>query len=110
MSMVDAFVLAENATDEAFRLETRQRYNIDEAPLIRAFQEGKPQPDNELVARHNASVNTLCAAGKRDYRVHVIELPLTPYLRYKLDAYRDNVEAGEEIFIRLGPAKAKGGG
>jgi hypothetical protein len=98
--MVDAFALAENATDEAFRLETRQRYNIaDEAPLIRAFQEGKPQPENESVARHNTSVNALCAAGKRDYRVHVIELPLTPYLRYELDAYRDNVEAGEEIFI-----------
>lgn len=35
MSMVDAFALAENVTEESFRLETRQRYNIpDEEPLI----------------------------------------------------------------------------
>lgn len=44
-------------------------------------------------------MNSLRAAGKRDYRVHVLELPLTPYLYYELDAYRDNVETGEEIFI-----------
>ncbi len=100
MSMVDVFALCEEVTDEAFRLETRQRYNVPyEEPLIRAFEEGQPQPENESVTRHHASVNSLRAAGKRDYRVHVIELPLTPYLRYELDTYRDNVEAGEEIFI-----------
>ena len=29
----------------------------------------------------------------------MLELPLTPYLRYELDGYRDNVAAGEEILI-----------
>ncbi|MGH3834478.1 MAG: DUF6879 family protein [Pseudonocardiaceae bacterium] len=100
MSMVDVFALCEKLTDEAFRLETRQRYNVPyEEPLIRAFEEGGPQPENESVTQHIESVNSLRAAGKRDYRVHVLELPLTPYLRYELDAYRDNVETGEEIFI-----------
>ncbi len=100
MSMVDVFALCENVTDEALRLETRQRYNVPyEEPLIRAFEEGGPQPANESVTQHIASVNSLRAAGKRDYRVHVLELPLTPYLRYELDGYRDNVGAGEEIFI-----------
>ena len=100
MSMVDVFELCEKITNEAFRLETRQRYNVSyEVPLVRAFEEGVAQPESESVSRHIASVNSLRAAGKRDYRVHVLEFPLTPYLRYELDAYRDNVEAGEEILI-----------
>jgi hypothetical protein len=95
MSMVDVFTLCEKITNEAFHLETRQRYKVPyEVPLIRAFAEGRPQPENEFVTCHIASVNSLRAAGKRDYRVHVLELPLTPYLRYELDAYRDNVETG----------------
>ncbi|MGH3936580.1 MAG: DUF6879 family protein [Pseudonocardiaceae bacterium] len=98
--MVDVFALCEKVTDEAFRLEVRQRYNVPyEEPLIRAFEEGQPQPENESVTRHHASVNSLRAAGKRDCRVHVIEFPLTPYLRYELGTYRDNIEAGEKIFI-----------
>lgn len=100
MSMVDVFALCEKITEEAFRLEARQRYNVPyEEPLIRAFAEGRPQPDNESITQHISSVNSLRAAGKRDYRVHVLELPLTPYLRYELNGYRDNVEAGEMILI-----------
>jgi len=100
MSMVDVFALCEKVTDEAFRLETRQRYNVPyEESLIRAFEEGRPQPENESITRHMTSVNSLRAAGKRDYRVHVLELPLTPYLRYELDGYRESIEAGEEIFV-----------
>ncbi|MGH3903930.1 MAG: DUF6879 family protein [Pseudonocardiaceae bacterium] len=100
MSMVDVFALCETVTEEAFRLETRQRYNVPyEADLIRAYEEGQPQPENESMTRHVASVNSLRAAGKRDYRVHVLELPLTPYLRYELDGYRECVETGEEVFI-----------
>lgn len=100
MSMVDVFALCEGVTEEAFRLEARQHYNVPyEEPLIRAFEEGKPQPENESITKHMASVSSLRVAGKRDYRVHVIELPLTSYLRYELDGYRENIEAGEEIFI-----------
>jgi formylmethanofuran dehydrogenase subunit A len=32
-------------------------------------------------------------------RLHVVDLPLTPYLRYELSAYDMNVEAGEEILV-----------
>lgn len=100
MSMVDVFALCENVTEEAFRLETRQRYNVGyEEPLVRAFEEGRPQPENESITRHITSVNSFRAAGKRDYRVHVLELPLTPYLRYELSVYPESIEAGEEILI-----------
>lgn len=100
MSFADMSALRGNVTEEVFRLETRQRYNVPyEEPLIRAFEEGRPQPANESITRHMATAHRLRAADKRDYRVHVIELPLTPYLRYELDGYRENIEAGEEILI-----------
>ncbi|MGH3778130.1 MAG: DUF6879 family protein [Pseudonocardiaceae bacterium] len=98
--MVDVFALCEEVTEEAFRLETRQRYNVPyEEPLVRAFEEGRPQPENESITRHMASVSSLRLAGKRDYRVHVLELPLTPYLRYELSAYAESIEMGEEILV-----------
>ncbi|MGH3696325.1 MAG: DUF6879 family protein [Pseudonocardiaceae bacterium] len=98
--MVDAFALVEKVTEEAFRLESRQRYNVPyEEPLIQAFEEGKAQPESDSMDRHYAVTSALLAAGKRRYRVHVIELPLTRYLRYELDGYRENIEAGEEILI-----------
>lgn len=100
MSMVDASALVERVTQEAFRLETRQRYNVPyEKPLVQAFKEGRPQPVSDSMNRHCAITRALLAAGKRRYRVHVIELPLTLYLRYELDGYQENIEAGEEIFI-----------
>ncbi len=100
MSMVDVFALCEEVTEEAFRLETRQRYNVPyEEPLVRAFEEGRSQPENESITRHMASVSSLRSADKRDYRVHVLELPLTPYLRYELSVYPESIETGEEIFI-----------
>lgn len=69
MSMVDVFALCEEVTEEAFRLEARQRYNVlYEEPLVRAFEEGRPQPENESITQRMASVNSLRAAGKRDYR------------------------------------------
>ncbi|MGH3944740.1 MAG: DUF6879 family protein [Pseudonocardiaceae bacterium] len=100
MSFTDMSALRGNVTEDAFRLETRQRYNVPyEEPLIRAFEEGRPQPENESITRHMTTAHRLRVAGKRDYRVHVVELPLTPYLRYELDGYRENIEAGEEILI-----------
>lgn len=100
MSMVDAFALVEKVNAEAFRLEVRQRYNVPyEKLLIQAFEEGRPQPESDSMDRHCAVTRALLAAGKRRFRVHVIELPLTLYLRYELDGYRENIEAGEEIFI-----------
>ncbi len=100
MSGVDVWALAANITKSMFRLEARERYNVAyEAELIRAFEQGRPQPENESVMRHMTLMRSLRTAGKRPYRVHVISQPLASYLRYELDAYQENVEAGEEILI-----------
>ena len=34
-------------------------------------------------------------------RVHVVDLPLTAYLRYEMAAYRENIDAGEEVGIAV---------
>jgi hypothetical protein len=100
MSMVNAFALVEKVTREAFRLETRQRYDVpDERPLLKAFLAGQPAPESDSMARHGAVTRSLRAAGKRRYRVHVVDLLLILYLRYELNGYRENIQAGEEIFI-----------
>lgn len=106
MSMVDVFALCEKITEEAFRLEARQRYNVPyEEPLVRAFEEGRPQPENESITQHIASVNSRRSAGKRDYRVHVLKMPLTPYLRYELSVYPKSIEGGRrDLYCRPGLA------
>ena len=39
------------------------------------------------------------AAGKLMRRVHVVEEPLSDYLRYEMLSYRPNAEAGEDVRI-----------
>jgi hypothetical protein len=75
-------------TDTAFRLEVRQHYaggehgrrSIHDDPYLRR------------IAEH-------VQAGKRRDRVHVVAWPLSGYVRFELDAYRDNVTAGERVLI-----------
>jgi len=100
VSEVDLTALFQGITDDAFRLEVRQRYNVPyEDELVRAFDAGEPPPDNEEITRYETELRALRATGRRPYRVHVIELPLTLYMRYELDGYRTSIEAGEEILI-----------
>lgn len=85
----------------AFRLETLAQYLVtEEAEEFAAFQAGRPPsrrtPDDDGWLRMIAQDT---AAGKRWYRVHVVEDPLTPYLRYELACYPDSVAAGEQVLI-----------
>lgn len=84
----------------AFRLETRQQYLVDEeADLVRAFQEGRPAPPSTAMEEWLALIRANTAAGKRMYRVHVLEEPLSEYVRWELSTYPANAAAGEQIFI-----------
>lgn len=85
----------------AFRLETLAQYLVEEeAEEFAGFQAGRPlprrTPENDEWLRMIAEDT---AAGKRWCRVHVVEQPLTPYLRYELACYPDSVAAGEEVYI-----------
>jgi hypothetical protein len=85
---------------EAFRLETLDDYsrsgNVDAYQL---FLDGQDKP-----ADYNLDwldeVRTHTGSGRRMYRVHVLQRPLTPYLRFELGwGYATNATAGEEFFI-----------
>lgn len=96
----DLLALYRQATREVFRLEARQQYAVEaEAAQMRAFAEGRPLPYDPAVQRSMDIIRQATAAGTRIYRVHVVDLPLTPYLRYEMSAYRENLAAGEEVFI-----------
>jgi hypothetical protein len=97
---VDLFALYERAAASVFRLETQPRYAVPaESARLRAFEEGRPLPTDPAVSRTLDVIRGLAAAGKRVYRVHVLDLPLTRYLRYELTVYAENVAAGEEVRI-----------
>jgi hypothetical protein len=44
------------------------------------------------------------SAGKRVHRVHVVDVPLSDYIRYELAVYPENIEAGEDV--RIAPRSA----
>jgi hypothetical protein len=84
-----------------FRLETLSAYTAPgEAEMLRAFNEGHPMPprspDTDPWLRMVAdSVH----AGRRWSRVHVLDRPLSDYLRFELLGYQGNVVAGEDVRI-----------
>jgi len=85
----------------AFRLETRDRYTVDdEADLFASFLRGEPLPDwtpdnspwHRLVSDHAAS-------GRTMQRVHLIAPPLSDYLRFEFAAQLGCVKAGEDCRV-----------
>jgi hypothetical protein len=84
-----------------FRLETLSSYTAPgEADMLSAFNEGRPMPprgpDTDPWLRMVAdSVH----AGRRWSRVHVLDRPLSDYLRFELLGYQGNVAAGEDVRI-----------
>ena len=84
----------------AFRLETLQHYEVkDDDPRRRAFREGRPLPPRPGKTESMRMVSQATAAGKRVHRVHIVDLPLSEYLRYELAVYPENVASGEDVRI-----------
>jgi hypothetical protein len=99
---VDLLGMYGRAAKEAFRLEAQQRYAVPaEDEQFRAFAEGRPLPSDPRVDRSMQIIRAATARGCRIRRVHVMDLPLNSYLRYELAAYRENIDAGEEVGVAL---------
>lgn len=97
---VDLLALYGQALQETFRLETRPGYAVPaESAQFRAFAEGRPLPADPHVDKSMQVIRTAARAGIHIYRVHVVDLPLTAYLRYEIAAYSENTAAGEDIRI-----------
>jgi hypothetical protein len=101
--VTDVNALYQQATHEVFRLEALQVYDFPpESEQLRAFKEGRPLPRDSDVERGMAVISKATEAGVRVHRVHVLDLPLTPYLQFELAAYAaDNLRAGEDVRITV---------
>jgi hypothetical protein len=85
----------------AWRVEALQHYTVPgDEDRQRAFRAGEPLPppraelldDFRLIAE-------LRETGRTVGRVHVVDRPLSDYVRYELAVYAENVAAGEEVRI-----------
>lgn len=86
----------------AFRLETFQAYDVPdlEADRIAAWREHRPMPERS--PRTNPFLRKVAdstAEGKRWSRIHVVDVPLSEYLRYEMVAYQESARAGEHVSI-----------
>jgi len=107
--------LFDRFSHDVFRLETLQRYAVsEEDERLRAFRDGTPRPERSVrTSPWLARIAMTTTEGKHWSRVHVVEHPLSEYLRYELLGYIESAAAGEEIRIadrtadsdldRLGP-------
>jgi len=82
----------------AFRLETLQVYAANEDD-VRAVLSGETRPANPMGEKWDARIRADRVAGKAWQRVHVIEEPLTDYMRYEMTVYVENVTAGEDVRV-----------
>jgi hypothetical protein len=85
----------------AFRLETLREYAIpEEDERIAAFRERRPLPERSArTSPWLRRVADTTAAGKRWSRVHVVDEPLSEYVRFEMVTYRESAQAGEDIRI-----------
>jgi Family of unknown function (DUF6879) len=97
---IDAFI-EERFSRSAFRLEVLDRYTVDsDQDNVERYLAGGPAP---YWADGDEWMDKLArdrAAGKRNYRVHVLRSPLNDYLRYECEwGYVYTSKAGEDIYI-----------
>lgn len=83
----------------AFRLETLQHYAGDEEELDE-FRRGLPL--REWSVRTSPYLRRLAAAtlgGQQWSRIHVVDRPLSDYVRFELASYVSSAAAGEQVMI-----------
>lgn len=85
-----------SSTRDVFRLEVRQSYKVvGEEARLAAWRSGAGWPAG--VTPWQERLKLLIPKGVRMRRVHVVELPLTEYIRWEMESYKRNSEFGEEI-------------
>ena len=85
----------------ACRLETLQHYDVPcDEERQRVFHAGEPLlPPGQGKQGDLALITELRQSGRKVGRVHVVDRPLSPYVRYELAVYAENVSAGEDVRI-----------
>lgn len=85
----------------AYRLESLQRYNVDyEKVPFQDFLEGHDRYTHPEQLEWVNLIKQNIEAGKTMSRVHIVEEPLSDYMRFEmLWPYKDSTAAGESINI-----------
>ncbi|MGQ0772832.1 MAG: DUF6879 family protein [Pseudonocardiales bacterium] len=101
MNLDDLRRLIDNVRISAFRLETLPQYLVpQEAEELASWKVGhKRTPRTPETHKYLAEFQRDVARGIRWYRVHILDQPLTAYLRFELCGYLANQAAGEEIYV-----------
>jgi hypothetical protein len=88
-------------TRTLFRLETLDHYAVDsDGDDFRRYLNGEPGPDLDRKGPWMEHIRDEVARGLHTYRVHVVDGPLTDYLRFEFEwGYAYNSAAGEHIRI-----------
>jgi hypothetical protein len=81
----------------AWRLETLQHYDEERQ---HSFRVGEPLPPPRQAKLDDLRlISELRQAGVKVGRVHIVDRPLSAYVRYELAVYAENVAAGEDVRI-----------
>jgi hypothetical protein len=85
----------------SYRLETLQGYDVPyEREEYSQFLAGQTQDMSEMMEWIDGTIAPAIKAGKRMQRVHVVEEPLSDYLRYEFAwAYEHTASVGEDVRI-----------
>jgi hypothetical protein len=85
----------------AYRLETLQHYGVGyEDESFRAFAAGEPLRTDPARDAWTGMVRAAVSEGKVFQRVHLVNEPLSEYLRYEMEWwYGPNAEAGDDVRI-----------
>lgn len=87
-------------THEAVRVEALQHYVVPgDQDRQQAFREGRPLPTRPDKQTSVELIADAVAAGKTIWRIHVVDFPLSDYVRYEIAAYAENIAAGEHVWI-----------
>ncbi|WP_427888809.1 DUF6879 family protein [Kribbella sp. GL6] len=85
---------------DVFRLENLQTYTVGEGDEVAAHLRGDPAPERSVrTSPWLARIAVTTVAGKSWQRVHVVDHPLSDYLRYELARYVESQAAGEQVWI-----------
>ncbi|MGW1073231.1 DUF6879 family protein [Streptomyces sp. NPDC002537] len=90
--------LFQSFVSSAFKMETRDRYDVEgEREEFASFMAGGDMPEEW---EDSPWVRSMADAGKSLRRVHILRSPLSDYLRFELGwGYVGNARAGEDIRI-----------
>ncbi|MBW4718836.1 DUF6879 family protein [Saccharothrix obliqua] len=85
----------------AYRLESLQRYDVTyERDEFRRFLAGESRGEFPGIGAWVRTVREAVNAGKRVHRVHVVQEPLSDYVRFECGwAYEHTVAAGEDVRV-----------